>query len=141
MNASAFDKVIGYDSVKNELKLLSDVWRNSDKYKKIGGKPPHGLLLHGDPGLGKTLFAACLIEECGLPSFTVRKDKSNGAFLDELRLAFDEAKANAIKAAKTKYDTVCERMSMKGIDCTLQCVGREPVVGIDHAYHLALGNG
>ena len=95
MNASAFDKVIGYDSVKNELKLLSDVWRNSDKYKKIGGKPPHGLLLHGDPGLGKTLFAACLIEECGLPSFTVRKDKSNGAFLDELRLAFDEAKANA----------------------------------------------
>ena len=95
MKPSAFDKVIGYESVKNELKLLCDCWKNSDKYRRMGGKPPHGLLLWGEPGLGKTLFAACLIEECGLPAITVRKDKSNGAFLDELRAAFDEAKANA----------------------------------------------
>ena len=95
MISSAFDKVIGYDSIKNELKLLCDIWSNSNKYEKIGGKPPHGLLLWGEPGVGKTLFAACLIEECGLPSFTVRKDKSNGAFLDELRAAFDEAQASA----------------------------------------------
>ena len=95
MKPSAFDKVIGYESVKNELKLLCDCWKNSGKYERLGGKPPRGLLLCGDPGLGKTLFAACLIEECGLPSVTVRKDKSNGAFLDELRAAFDEAKAKA----------------------------------------------
>ena len=95
MKPSAFDKVIGYESVKNELKLLCDCWKNSGKYERLGGKPPRGLLLCGDPGVGKTLFAACLIEECGLPSVTVRKDKSNGAFLDELRAAFDEAKAKA----------------------------------------------
>ena len=95
MTTSAFDKVIGYESVKNELKLLCDCWKNSGKYERLGGKPPHGLLLHGDPGLGKTLFAACLIEECGLPSVTVRKDRANGAFLDELRAAFDEAKEKA----------------------------------------------
>ena len=95
MTTSAFDRVIGYESVKNELKLLCDCWKNSGKYERLGGKPPHGLLLHGDPGLGKTLFATCLIEECGLPSITVRKDRSNGAFLDELRIAFDEAKEKA----------------------------------------------
>ena len=95
MTTSAFDKVIGYESVKNELKLLCDCWKNSDKYERLGGKPPHGLLLCGEPGLGKTLFATCLIEECGLPSITVRKDKSNGAFLDELKEAFDEAKEKA----------------------------------------------
>ncbi|MBP5349621.1 MAG: AAA family ATPase [Clostridia bacterium] len=95
MTTSAFDRVIGYESVKKELKLLCDVWKNSGKYERLGGKPPHGLLLHGDPGLGKTLFATCLIEECGLPSITVRKDRANGAFLDELRLAFDEAKEKA----------------------------------------------
>lgn len=95
MTTSAFDRVIGYESVKNELKLLCDVWKNSGKYERLGGKPPHGLLLYGDPGLGKTLFATCLIEECGLPSITVRKDRSNGAFLDELRIAFDEAKEKA----------------------------------------------
>ena len=92
---SAFDRIIGYDAIKEEMKLLCDCWRNSDKYKRLGGKPPHGLLLFGDPGLGKTLFATCLIEECGLPAITVRKDKSNGAFLDELKIAFDEAKENA----------------------------------------------
>ena len=95
MKPSAFDKVIGYDAVKNELKLLSDCWKNSGKYERLGGKPPHGLLLWGAPGIGKTLFASCLIEECGLPSVTVRKDKSNGAFLDELKAAFDEAKEKA----------------------------------------------
>ena len=95
MTPSAFDRVIGYESVKNELKLLCDCWKNSGKYERLGGKPPRGLLLCGDPGLGKTLFATCLIEECGLPSITVRKDRANGAFLDELRIAFDEAKEKA----------------------------------------------
>ena len=95
MTPSAFDRVIGYDAVKQELKLLSDCWKNSGKYERMGGKPPHGLLLTGVPGVGKTLFASCLIEECGLPSITVRKDRSNGAFLDELKAAFDEAKEQA----------------------------------------------
>ena len=92
---SAFEKIIGYDSVKAELKMLCDCWKHPDKYEKLGCKPPHGLLLSGEPGIGKTLFATCMIEECGLPHFVCRKDKSNEAFLEELKAGFENAKASA----------------------------------------------
>ena len=91
----AFDKIIGYDAVKRELTLLADTWKNPDKYRRLGGKPPHALLLSGNPGVGKTLFSSCLIEACGLPTFTVRKTKQDDAFLVELKDVFEKAKAAA----------------------------------------------
>ena len=91
----AFDKIIGYDAVKRELTLLADTWKNPDKYRRLGGKPPHALLLSGNPGIGKTLFSSCLIEACGLPFFTVRKTKQDDAFLAELKEVFERARASA----------------------------------------------
>jgi len=93
--SGAFDRIIGYDSVKQELELLADTWKNPDKYRRLGGKPPHALLLSGNPGIGKTLFSSCLIEACGLPFFTVRKTKQDDAFLAELKEVFEKAKASA----------------------------------------------
>ena len=81
MTTSAFDRVIGYESVKNELKLLCDCWKNSGKYERLGGKPPHGLLLHGDPGLGKSETALGLVKRgCALVAddlTCIRKDVGN----------------------------------------------------------------
>ena len=62
---SEFDKIIGYKDVKAELFRLCDVIKNTDKYKALGVAPIGGLLLDGDPGVGKTLMANCFIKESG----------------------------------------------------------------------------
>ncbi|MDE6301968.1 MAG: AAA family ATPase [Clostridia bacterium] len=92
---SAFDKIIGYDDEKFELKRICDILKNTDKYKKFGVTSPRGLLLEGDPGLGKTLMASCVIEESGRKTYTLRKTKTSKDFLEEITQVFGEAKANA----------------------------------------------
>ena len=61
----------------------------------MGAKLPQGMLLNGDPGLGKTLMAKCLIEESGLKAYTVRRNKGKDNFVSEITNAFEEAKKNA----------------------------------------------
>ena len=92
---NAFDKVIGYKATKRELLQLCDMLRNRKIYEEIGARLPHGLLLYGDPGLGKTLLAKCFVEESGLHTITVRRDKGGDAFVDSITQAFASAKAEA----------------------------------------------
>lgn len=92
---SAFDKVIGYEKEKEELYQLCDMAKNPEKYAALGVKLPRGILLHGVPGVGKTLMASALIEEMGRVCYTCRKDKANDAFVDTIRSVFAEAKAHA----------------------------------------------
>lgn len=89
---SSFDKVIGYGAIKAELIRICDVVKYPEKYFRLGVYIPRGILLYGDPGLGKTLLANCFIEESGRKCFTVRKDKPNGSFVDGIRQVFDKAK-------------------------------------------------
>ncbi len=93
---SAFDKVIGYENIKAELIRYCDVLKNREKYNRLGVQLPRGILLDGDPGLGKTLMAKCFIEECGLKYYLIRKDKPDGAFVDEIRSIFEKAKSDSI---------------------------------------------
>ena len=90
-----FDAVIGYDSIKNELLQICDMLRNRDAYTRLGAKLPQGVLLYGDPGLGKTLLAKCLIEACGVETYTVRRNKSGENFVGEIAETFRKAKENA----------------------------------------------
>lgn len=92
---SKFDSIIGYAIVKKELRCLVDTLKNRDAYSKLGVKAPRGLLLHGVPGVGKSLMASAVIEESGLPCFTCRKDRPNGEFVNEIKATFDKAAANA----------------------------------------------
>ena len=89
---SAFDKIIGYDDIKAELACFADVFKNREKYLKLGVTLPRGLLLYGDPGLGKTLMANCFIAEAGCKAFTIRKEKPNGDFVNYIKETFDIAK-------------------------------------------------
>lgn len=77
---NAFDKVIGYKATKRELLQLCDMLRNREIYEEMGARLPHGLLLYGDPGLGKTLLARCFVEESELHTITVRRNKGGDAF-------------------------------------------------------------
>ncbi|MBQ6585694.1 MAG: AAA family ATPase [Coriobacteriales bacterium] len=90
-----FDAIIGYDDIKQELERTADILRNSQIYKVAGAKLPSGLLLYGEPGVGKTLMATCFIQASELPVFTVRKDRFDGAFVDFIRKNFEDAKAAA----------------------------------------------
>ncbi len=91
---SSFDKVIGYDTIKNELIQICDMINNKDKYTKLGAKLPAGVLLYGEPGLGKTLMAKCFIDECKLEAFTIRKNKSEN-FVEYIAETFKKAKEKA----------------------------------------------
>ena len=92
---SSFDKVIGYKSIKRELLQICDMIRNRAIYEEMGARLPHGLLLYGDPGLGKSLLAKCFMEESGLNTVTVRRDKGGDAFIDSITQAFAKAKEEA----------------------------------------------
>ncbi len=92
---NAFDKVIGYEAIKNELLQICDMIHNRDIYTKLGVKLPQGILLSGEPGLGKTLMAKCFIEESGLQAFTVRRNKSGDDFVGEITEVFRKAAEQA----------------------------------------------
>lgn len=95
MKTNAFDKIIGYENIKEELMQITDVLTNPDVYSKLGGASPAGLLLYGEPGLGKTLMAQCLINACGRYTVTCRKDKPDGDFTKHIKDCFKKAAENA----------------------------------------------
>lgn len=91
---SEFDKIIGYKDVKAELIRLCDVIKNGEKYKALGVSPIGGLLLDGEPGVGKTLMANCFIKESGRRAYVCRKNKPDGEFVNEIKKTFFNAMAN-----------------------------------------------
>lgn len=92
---SAFDKIIGYNTIKQQLIRTCDVVKNYQKYVALGVHVPRGLLLEGEPGVGKTLMSNCFIAECGRPVFVCRKDKPDKEFVEHIKSVFEEAKQNA----------------------------------------------
>lgn len=58
MGTRAFEKIIGYETIKMELMQINDVLANMDVYQRLGVSTLHRLLLHGDPGVGKSLMAS-----------------------------------------------------------------------------------
>ena len=91
----AIDKIIGYANIKGELCQISDTLKNYEFYEKLGVTAPRGLLLYGEPGVGKSLMATAIIEESGRRAFICRKDKPNGDFVKHIKDTFDKAAESA----------------------------------------------
>ncbi len=98
-NPIRFVDVAGNDEAKKDVEELVDYLKNPQKYQEIGAKLPHGVLLQGSPGNGKTLLAKAIAGEAGVPFFSVSGsefvEKFVGVGASRVRELFREAKANA----------------------------------------------
>ena len=92
---SAFDLIIGYEPIKKELLQICDMIRNPGVYHEMGAVLPRGMLLYGDPGLGKTLAAKAFILESGLKVFTIRKNTGKDNLIDQITDTFKKAAEEA----------------------------------------------
>jgi cell division protease FtsH len=92
-----FADVAGIDEAKAELSEVVDFLRNPDKYRRLGGRIPHGVLLSGPPGTGKTLLARAVAGEANVPFFSMAASEFVEAIVgvgaSRVRDLFKEAKA------------------------------------------------
>jgi len=66
-----FDDVAGIDEAKAELTEIVDFLKTSERYQRLGGRIPHGVLLFGPPGTGKTLLARAVAGEAHAAFFSI----------------------------------------------------------------------
>lgn len=94
-----FEDVAGVDEAKQDLEEVVDFLRDPQKYQRLGGKIPHGVLLVGPPGTGKTLLARAVAGEANVPFFTISGSDFVEMFVgvgaSRVRDMFDQAKKNA----------------------------------------------
>ena len=90
-----FEGIIGYEEIKDELRRISDIISHSEKYSQLGVSIPKGLILIGDPGVGKTTMIKSFLASIEREAYICRKNKPDGEFVKEITRIFKEAKANA----------------------------------------------
>jgi cell division protease FtsH len=66
-----FEDVAGIDEARNELMEIVDFLKAPERYQRLGGKIPKGVLILGAPGTGKTLLAKAVAGEAGVPFFSL----------------------------------------------------------------------
>ncbi|MDA7982185.1 MAG: ATP-dependent zinc metalloprotease FtsH [Alphaproteobacteria bacterium] len=94
-----FADVAGIEEAKNELEEVVEFLRDPQKFQRLGGKIPKGVLLIGPPGTGKTLLARAIAGEAGVPFFTISGSDFVEMFVgvgaSRVRDMFEQGKKNA----------------------------------------------
>ncbi|QCI69047.1 ATP-dependent zinc metalloprotease FtsH [Phreatobacter stygius] len=94
-----FDDVAGIDEAKQDLQEIVEFLRDPQKFQRLGGRIPRGVLLVGPPGTGKTLTAKAVAGEANVPFFTISGSDFVEMFVgvgaSRVRDMFEQAKKNA----------------------------------------------
>jgi len=94
-----FKDVAGVDEAKDELKEIIEFLRESQKFQRLGGRIPKGVLLVGPPGTGKTLLARAVAGEANVPFFSISGSDFVEMFVgvgaSRVRDLFEQGKKNA----------------------------------------------
>lgn len=94
-----FAEVAGVDEAKEELREVIEFLKTPEKFTKLGGKIPKGILLVGPPGTGKTLLARAVAGEAGVTFFSISGSEFVEMFVGvgaaRVRDLFDQAKLKA----------------------------------------------
>ncbi|MCW8863105.1 MAG: ATP-dependent metallopeptidase FtsH/Yme1/Tma family protein, partial [Rhodospirillales bacterium] len=94
-----FEDVAGIDEAKQELEEVVEFLRDPQKFQRLGGKIPKGVLLVGPPGTGKTLLARSIAGEANVPFFTISGSDFVEMFVgvgaSRVRDMFEQGKKNA----------------------------------------------
>ena len=94
-----FDDVAGIDEAKGELQEIVEFLKDPQKFQRLGGKIPKGVLLVGPPGTGKTLLARAIAGEANVPFFTISGSDFVEMFVgvgaSRVRDMFEQGKKNA----------------------------------------------
>ena len=98
-NSVTFADVAGCDEAKEEVFEIVDFLKDPQKFQKLGGRIPHGVLLVGPPGTGKTLLARAIAGEAKVPFFSISGSDFVEMFVGvgaaRVRDMFETAKKNA----------------------------------------------
>jgi cell division protease FtsH len=98
-NNTTFADVAGCDEAKEEVKEVVDFLKDPQRFQKLGGRIPRGLLLVGPPGTGKTLLAKSIAGEAKVPFFSISGSDFVEMFVgvgaSRVRDMFENAKKNA----------------------------------------------
>ena len=94
-----FSEVAGMDEAKVEVQEIIDILKDPQKFQKLGGKIPKGVLLVGPPGTGKTLLARAIAGEAGVPFLSISGSDFVEMFVgvgaSRVRDLFEQGKKNA----------------------------------------------
>jgi cell division protease FtsH len=94
-----FTDVAGVDEAKQELQEVVEFLKTPEKFTRVGGRIPKGVLLVGPPGTGKTLLAKAVAGEAGVPFFSISGSEFVEMFVGvgaaRVRDLFEQAKAKA----------------------------------------------
>ena len=94
-----FNDVAGVDEAKQELEEVVDFLKDPQKFQKLGGKIPKGVLLVGPPGTGKTMLAKAVAGESGVPFFSISGSQFVEMFVgvgaSRVRDMFEQARKNS----------------------------------------------
>ena len=97
--AITFEDVAGLEGVKADLKEIVDFLKSPEKFQKLGGRVPKGVLLNGPPGTGKTLLARAIAGEAGVAFYSVNGSEFIQMFVgvgaSRVRDLFATAKENS----------------------------------------------
>jgi cell division protease FtsH len=93
------DNVAGMDEVKEEVAEVIEYLKDPARFRKLGGRPPKGILFYGEPGVGKTLLAKALAGEAHVPFISVSGSDFVEMFVGvgaaRMRDTFETARKNA----------------------------------------------